>query len=311
MVVAELTGPVFIGGFGRSGTHAVGGLIGADPSIHLVETEIRLHAHRGGLADLLAGRAGLEAFCRACREQWWSRGFKRPQGLRRLLEEPDFEAALGEFESGFPGDPDGSSRRLVEAVVRPALERSGKPRWAELTGRSAVAARELHRVWPGAVFVNMIRDGRAIAGGHVSKVDMTDDPLKALDGWARMVRASHVALASIPADRVLVVNLDDLVARDREGQLALLGALLGLDDLEPMRAHLDSRVTAAKAHVGGWRTRMPPPEARKVERRYLRILRGFERDGIEWFRDPRDQSVAARAGSRLPSIHRTSLPVEA
>ncbi|UJA18839.1 hypothetical protein HJD18_00555 [Thermoleophilia bacterium SCSIO 60948] len=302
--------PVFIGGFGRSGTHAVGGLIGADPGFHLVETEIRLHAHGGGLADLVAGRTDLESFVRRCEERWWSRGAKRPQGIRRLLSREAFDRALDRFREEFADHPLPASRELVAEIVGPGLERSGRPRWAELTGRSAVCATELHRIWPDAVFVNMIRDGRAVAAGHVQKADMTDDPLKALDGWERMIRGSFAGLAAVPADRVLVIDLDHLAHSDREGVLGQLAGVLGVEDLGPMRGHMRANITAGRAHVGAWRERMPPPEARKVERRYLRILRGLRADGIGWFSDPRDQTRLARLGARLPSIHPNRLAAQ-
>ena len=52
-----------------------------------------------------------------------------------------------------------------------------------------------------------------------------------------------------------------------------------------MREFFDRKITPRKAHVGQWRERMPP-EARKVDRRYRRMMRAFHRDGIDWVPDP-------------------------
>ena len=68
--------PVFTGGFRRSGTHAIGPVVGADPRYHLVETEVRFHAVQGGLPDLLDGTIGVDRFIDNCWTQFWMRGFK-------------------------------------------------------------------------------------------------------------------------------------------------------------------------------------------------------------------------------------------
>lgn len=293
--------PVFIGGFGRSGTHAIGLLVGADPRYHLIETEIRMHAVRGGLPDVLEGRIGIDVFVATCWEEFWLRGFKRPQGIHRLIERDEYERALERFRSEFEADRWEAARRLMAAVTEPARERAGRPAWCELTGRSVIYAQTLVRMYPRVRFINMVRDGRAIAGGHVQKVDMTDEPLEALDRWERMIRASHAGIASVPAEHVLKLNLDDLVYNDREGTLNRVLQFLEIDDPAPMRAVFERRVTPRKAHVGQWRRRMPPQEARKVDRRYRRIVRRFRRDGIDWVPEPEP---------REPLLRRLREPVE-
>lgn len=296
----ELPHPVFIGGFGRSGTHAIGPLVGADPRYHLIETEVRLHAVKGGLADLLEDRTTLEAFCEACWSEWWLRGFKRPQGIHRLMEREDFEAALEEFRAGFAADRWQAGRRLMDRIVSRNVERSGKPAWAELTGRSVIYAPTLLKLWPRVRFINIVRDGRAIAGGHVKKIDMTDDPLEALANWERMIRASHAGMSAVPPEHVLKIKLDDLANDDREGTFRRVVEFLEIPDPEPMRAYFDANITAGKAHVGQWRERMPPPEGRKVDRRYRRMMRELGRDGIDWVPEPEPREL--RLGPvRLPT----------
>jgi hypothetical protein len=282
----EFPHPVFIGGFGRSGTHAIGPLVGAHPRYHLVETELRFHAVAGGLPELLEGRIGLDQFIDAIWKQHWLRGGKRPQGLHRVIEREELEAALDRFRSELDEDRWGAARRLVSAVADPLAERAGKPAWVELTGRCVVFAPILLRVFPNARFINIVRDGRAIAGGHLKKIDMTDDPIEALTRWERMIRASDAGIRAAGPGAVLKIKLDDLVHADREGTFARVVEFLEIDDPEPMRRFFDRRIKAEKAHVGKWRERMPPPEARKVDRRYRRIVRRLHRDGIDWVPAP-------------------------
>jgi hypothetical protein len=283
--------PIFIGGFGRSGTHAIGPLVGAHPRYHLIETEARFHAVKGGLPDLLAGRVELDSFLEGCRGVWWKRGFMRPQGLHRLVERDELERALTEFEAAYAADPWEAGRRLVRQVIEPKAKRAGKPSWVELTGRSILYAPTLLRLFPNARFINMVRDGRAVAGGHVKKIDMTDDPLEALEGWERMVRASHEAIRAVPERSVLVIHLDDLVARDREAAYRRVVEFLEVEDDAPMRRYFDKRISADRAHVGQWRERMPPPEARKVDRRYRKMIRELQRDGVWWAPTPEDDGL--------------------
>lgn len=296
--------PIFIGGFGRSGTHAIGPLVAAHPRYHLVATEARFHAVQGGLPDLLDGRTTLESFIDGCRGTWWKRGFMRPQGLHRLVERDDLEAALEAFQADFARDPWEASRRLVRCLVDPGAEREGKPSWVELTGRSIIYAPTLLRLFPRARFINMVRDGRAIAGGHVKKIDMTDDPMDALVKWERMVRASHEGIRAVPEDAALVIHLDDLVARDREATFARIVEFLEVDDDAPMRRWFDKKISADRAHVGQWRERMPPPEARRVDRRYRKMIRELHRDGIWWAPAPEDEGL--RLGPlRIPTSVRS------
>ena len=288
--------PVFIGGFGRSGTHAIGPIVGADPRYHLVETEVRFHAVKGGLPDVLDDTIEPEQFVQNCWEKFWMRGFKRPQGVHRLIAKEDFDRALAEFTSGFADDRWEAGRRLLKAVCDPTAERAGKPAWCELTGRSVVFAPTLLRLFPRIRFLNIVRDGRAIAGGHVQKIDMTDEPLEALEKWDRMIRASHAGMNAVPPEHVLKIKLDDLVYHDREGTLRRVADFLEVEDAGPMREFMDRSITPRKAHVGKWRTRMPPPEARKVDRRYRRMVREFRRDGIDWVPDPEPRELPWRRG---------------
>jgi hypothetical protein len=295
--------PIFIGGFGRSGTHAVGPLVGAHPRYHLVETEARFHAVQGGLPDLLAGETTMESFLDGCRNAWWQRGFMRPQGLHRLVDRDELEAALSAFERAFPGDPWEAGRELMERLIGAAAKRAGKPSWVELTGRSVIYAPTLLRLFPDARFINMVRDGRAVAGGHVKKIDMTDDPIEALHKWERMVRASHRGIRAVPEEAVLVIHLDDLVSRDREATFRRVVDFLQIDDDAPMRDWFDRKISADRAHVGQWRERMPPPEARRVDRRYRKMIRDLHRDGVWWAPAPEDGGL--RLGPlRIPTSAR-------
>lgn len=284
---ADFPEPIFVGGPGRSGTHPMGRLIEAHPRYHRIRTEARFHASPGGLPDLVAGRTDMESFLGRMRGPWWLRGWGQRQGLQRLVDEDEREAALRAFEADFERDELAASGALIRAFMDAPAAREGKPAWVELTGQTIEHAPFLVGLLPNARFINMVRDGRAVVAGMLRKVDMTDDPMKALEKWESMVRESDAGIRSLPPERLLTVHLDDFVAHDREATLERVIDFLCLDDDRPVREFFVEHISAEAAHVGAWRERMAPPDARRVDRRYRRLVRRLRRDGVEWTPAPR------------------------
>ena len=283
--------PIFVGGVGRSGTHAMGRLVAAHPRYHLIRTEARFHASPGGLPDLLEGRVEMAPFLARMRGNWWKRGYGQGQGLQRLVDEQQREVALRAFEREFEEDPWEASRRLIRALLDPPAERDGKPSWVEVTGQAIEQAALLLRLLPRARFINMVRDGRAVVAGMLKKVNMTDDPMQALAKWESMVRSSHAAMSAVPSEAILIVQLDDLTALDRERSFERVVEFLEVDDDAPLRKYFNRRISAEAANVGRWRLRMAPQDARRVDRRYRKVVRALHRDGVWWAPEPEDEGI--------------------
>ena len=295
--VEPFPGPVFIGGSARAGTHATGRLVAAHPRYHLIPVEVRFHAARGGLPDLLAGEVGPDEFAERCRGYWWRSGLRRLRGD----EEGDrawLDAALERFRAAYDREPAGACRELVQAVLDPEAERHGKPSWTEVTGPNIAAAPALLRLLPRARFINMVRDGRAVVASMLKKQGMTDDPLRALEIWERRVRHADAAMRRVTPGAALVLSLDDLVAFDREGTFRRLVEFLEVEDDASMRSHFEQHVSADRAHVGRWRERMAPPDARRVDRHYRRVIRDLRRDGIGWAPEPEPRMARLRSARR-------------
>jgi hypothetical protein len=282
----EFPNPIFIGGVGRSGTHVMARLIGAGDRYHRVRTEARFHAWEGGLPDLCEGRTTLDAFLGRMRGHWWQRGANQRQGLHRICGREVFDDALGRFEAAFAEAPIEASRDLVSELLGHEARERGKPSFAEATGPTVEYAEFLRRLFPRAKFVNMVRDGRAVVAATLKKVNLTDEPGRALERWEGMVRAADASRRELGDDLVLSVFLEDLAAHDREGSFERLRAFLELDDPGPMREYFDAEISAERAHVGAWRERMAPADARWVDRRYRRLVRRLRRQGLTWMPAP-------------------------
>ncbi len=278
--------PIFVGGSARSGSHALGRLLGTHPRYALLEVEARFHGATGGLCDLLTGNTDLDSFTQRCLGMWWQRGLKQHRGLHVIIGRRELEAALGEFGAAFDAEPWEASRRLVRAVLDPAAERAGKPAWVDLSGSNIKSAPTLVKLFPRAKFIHMVRDGRAVAAAILRKRDMTDDLRQALGHWETRIRRSHAGLSDMPPGSVLTILLDDLTAHDRERTYARLVGFLEIEDDRPIRRHFDRTISADRAHVGRWRQRIAPADARWVDRRYRKLVRQMRREGIDWIPEP-------------------------
>jgi hypothetical protein len=297
----EFPGPILIGGSARSGTHAMGRLLDSHPRYHLIRTEARFHSSPKGLPDLFTGDVSMERFLELCRGHWWRRGFKSKGGMNRIVSHERLEESLAAFERDFDTDPWEAGRALVGALLDQAAAAAGKPSWAEVSGWNIHSAPTLARLLPHARFINMVRDGRAVAAGHLKKRSLTDDPIQALKHWEKRVRSADAAIRTLPPDRVLTVELDDLAVRDREAVYARVVTLLEIEDDAPMREYFDRHISAEGAHFGRWRERMAPADARRVDRRYRRLVRELHRDGITWVPEAADGGVRIRGKPlRLP-----------
>lgn len=297
----DLPAPIFVGGSARSGTHAMGRLLSADPHYHLIPLEVRVHAAGSGLPDLLAGRATMDRFLGRVRGFWWERGKQQNRGLKLLLEREDLDAALDEFQAGYEDDRIAASRRLVQRLLDPVAERAGKPHWTEVSGRNIASSPTILQLFPEAKFVHMFRDGRAVAASIVNKESMTDDPMVALRHWNKRMRAADAALREMPPEKVLFMRLDDLSALDRDASFERLVRFVGLEDPGPMRDYFDSKVSSEAAHFGKWRERIPEDDARRIERVYGRVLRDLHRDGITWVPSPGEAGLPGRVWNPVPA----------
>lgn len=238
--------PIFVGGSARSGTHMLGQLVGADPRYHAIEAEARFHCGRGGLPDLLSGGTDLDSFCERMLGGWWIRGWGQHTGLQRIVSRAALETAVAEFRDRFPGAPREACRGLVASVMVPARRRAGSPAGSTFRARTCAA--------------------------HPP--------------WRACFRGSHSGLRQLPPERALTVFLDDLAALDRQSTLERLVDFLEVGDPAPIRRHFNEHISAERAHVGAWRERIAPADARWLDRHYRRVVRRLRREGIELIHSP-------------------------
>lgn len=282
-------GLVFVGGTGRSGTHALAQLLGRHSRFADVPIEARFHCNKRGMPDLLEGRITLHAYVEKLRGFWWHRVRidGQPRGLYNLLRQADFDLAVERFEATYADDPLEACRQLYLDLLWPLALRREKPGLVEMSSHNVRESQTIRRLFPDARIIHALRDGRDSASSVTSKTWGPRSIGAGIGWWADRLRAIEAgvrgiedgAAFSIPSERFRVVMLDQLVGSDREVTYSGLLEFLGIDDEPEMRGFFESEMTPSRAHVGRWREELRPAGRLWVQRRYERTVAALEREG--------------------------------
>jgi Sulfotransferase family len=280
---------VFIGGTGRSGTHALAQLLGRHSRLADVPIEARFHCNKRGMPDLLEGRITLQGYIAKLRGFWWHRVRVdgQPRGLYNVLRQAEFDAALERFEAAYTEDPIRGCRDLYLDLLMPVADRRGKPGLVEMSSHNIRASQTLLRLFPDAHFIHALRDGRDSAASVTGKTWGPRRVGAAIGWWADRLRSIEEGIRgdedgasfSIPEDRFRVVLLEDLVGERRDVTYADLLGFLGIEDEPGVREFFDAEMTPESAHLGRWRQQLSPPGRLWVQRRYEWTVAALEREG--------------------------------
>lgn len=274
--------PLFVGGTGRSGTHAVAKLLGKHSQLYYVSRELRFHTDRGGLPDLFEGRIDTEKFLTNMREYYWRRpgADGRVRGLHSKFKKKRFEKALDEFEVAAESDLRAAGAGLLRALLDPMAAEEGKPIWIEQTPQTAAAGGTLNEMFPELRMIHMVRDGRDVASSVNHQPWGPGTMRGGLKWWEKRLRAADAGVAAIPSERVLVMSLEDLIVNDREASYQALLDFLGLQDERRLRKHFDKQLVAENANIGRWRREMSERRQRRIDSAYEKALDAMAADGL-------------------------------
>jgi hypothetical protein len=303
---SELAGPVFIGGTGRSGTHAMSRLLGKHSAYYYFRREMRFHTDRGGFPDLLSGAITADGFLANMRGKFWRRtgADGKPRGLSDKFTEDAYERALEAFRSEYDRDPHAACRALMHSLLDPLTWEAGRRVWIEQTPPTVAAARTLHAIFPGMKMIHMVRDGRDVACSVIRKDWGPSSVGSAIPWWEDRIRACHAATSGLPQERVLVMHLEDLVDLRRPRMYQRTLNFLGVEDEKPMRRFFRGRMPPEAANLGRWRSELSEPEQEKISRQYRESLERMAKDGVSTapslaragFDDPRPSGARAWLG---------------
>lgn len=247
--------PLFVVGSSRSGTTLLRLMLTRHPRIAVPpEGEFLLPLRRrfGGFAG---ERARIAAFATA------------------VLATPKLEnwgLAAAELEEFLVGRAPRRYAELAEGVYRLWALRRGKPqaRWGDKNNAHVAHIPELADLFPDAVFLHLVRDGRDVAcsyrdlvrvrGPHAPR--LPTGLVGATRRWRDHVRAADAACARLGPGRAFEIRYEPLV-RDPRGTLEELCFFLGLPFDEAMLAPERAAGDEPKSwDAWKWRTREPPSE---------------------------------------------------
>jgi hypothetical protein len=305
---------VFVGGTGRSGTHVMAELLDRHSTLYSVPIECRFHCNPNGLADVVSGRATPAEFLRKLRGYWWHRvrvgdrafvrlrwrarlrrsdSAPRLRGLHKIVPRERFERAAARFEEATAGlsvrpggEPDerlvAACRRLYLDLLAPLAQEAGKPGLVEMSCFTIAAAPGLQRIFPEALFIHSVRDGRDAGSSKVSLREKAHHPTDALSGiewWEGRLRLAEEGTRGMrDPSRLHVVCLDELVWGDRDATYEGVLRFLGIEDEPAMRDFFERHMNAENAHRERWRKGLDEAQQRAVVDRYERALERLERE---------------------------------
>lgn len=284
--------PVFIGGTGRCGTHALAALVAAGGGHAAIPAELRLHVAPTGLPAYVEGRVSRATMARRLRAHWWSHQTPWDPGTRRgaatFTPRRTWEIALARLRGARPGAPRAEvARRFVTDLLDSVASRAATPSWVEKSPDNCLAAARLVRLFPDARVIEIHRDGRDAACSLMGFPWAPDTFAEALAWWEQRMLASRAGMAAVAPEHRLTIALEDLVSDARERTLDQIAELTQPRDPAAQRRWFDRELDPARARIGRWRSDLPAAAHAEAEELYARSL---ERLGAPRPRPPSELS---------------------
>ena len=284
--------PVFVGGTGRSGTTVMGDLLGFHEDIRTsVPIEIKFLANKSGLLQLVFGRdtpsnqpkisifnlraqrirrisekakfAKIQVeFLDRIWNSWWDIDAPPPhgRGLQSGISKERFEFLINRLISNLRINRVWAARRFMRDFISSQEDHAGQKYWVETTPLNIAQARRILKLFPDALFINMVRDPRDVIASLLTKNWGPTTPLEGLEWIEKRLRDAHKALAHIPANQKITIALEDLAINNRLQSYQSLLKFLNLGDDAGMKEFFETHLSAEAAMSGRWKQEIATPE---------------------------------------------------
>jgi len=284
--------PVFVGGTGRSGTTVMGDLLGFHEDIRTsVPIEIKFLANKSGLLQLVFGRdtpsnqpkisifnlraqrirrisekakfAKIQVeFLDRIWNSWWDIDAPPPhgRGLQSGISKERLEFLINRLISNLRINRVWAARRFMRDFISSQNDHAGQKYWVETTPLNIAQARRILKLFPDALFINMVRDPRDVIASLLTKNWGPTTPLEGLEWIEKRLRDAHEALAHIPANQKITIALEDLAINNRLQSYQALLKFLNLGDDAGMKEFFETHLSAEAAMSGRWKQEIATPE---------------------------------------------------
>jgi len=284
--------PVFVGGTGRSGTTVMGDLLDCHEQIRTsVPIEIKFLANKSGLLQLVFGRDTLNAqtkigifnlraqrrkriserdkfkkiqseFIDRIWNSWWDIDAPPPhgRGLQSGISKEKLEYLINRLLRDLRINRIWAARRFMRDFISSQHAHQNQKYWVETTPLNIAQARRIKKIFPNALFINMVRDPRDVIASLLTKNWGPTTPLEGLEWIEKRLIDAHTALREIPAKAQITIALEDLAINHRELTYQSLLNFLNLEDCLAMQEFFQTQLTAQAATSGRWRDEIATPE---------------------------------------------------
>ena len=286
--------PVFVGGTGRSGTTIMGDLLGKHPEIRTsTPIEIKFLSNRLGLLDVVFGRdesqknkkGSVSIFNyriyrkRKLREKekqakilaefedqvwskWWDIDAPPPhgRGLVSGISRPVLESLLSSLRRDLKINRIWAARRFMKRFIALQDEAGSEKYWVETTPMNIRTADKLLKLFPNALFINMVRDPRDVIASLITKNWGPTTPMEGITWIEKRLTDGNNALKHVPAKQKITIALEDLAIKHREDTYRKLTNFLSISDAPEMRKFFETELTPEKATSGRWKKEISSPE---------------------------------------------------
>jgi hypothetical protein len=280
-VARELSDTVFILGPARSGTTLLYKVMCLHPQVAFISN---WRSHFGGLPASARLNRVARRLPSTARRTWFEAGANAyVYGSRRRLADRLFPAPVeGEpvyTRAGVarPGGPEPAGvdpQVALPAAFRGIRRQANGPCLVSKRIANNLRVPQLHRIFPEARFVVLIRDGRAVADS-LARVDWWEssfvwwyggtpaawraegrDPWEmCARNWMEEIEAIEEGLQAVPDEQVMRLRYEDLV-EDSTHTFERVAAFVGLPDESAWRASLAA--VPIRDQNDGWRARLDP-----------------------------------------------------
>jgi len=252
--------------------------------------EIRFLANDHGVAEALTMATGSlrrrlrsKREARLCLERtktlWFWRAAKI--GLHTSISIEDLNALGEAYLAEFGKDPVAASQKFTYAIMSKVAREANGRRWVDTTPANARISEQIEPIYPQSQVIAMIRDGRDVAASFVEQNFGPNEIFASLRQWEKRTLLIHQAtLASTPG-RCIIVDMLDLVDRERETTLQHICDFLNVPVDPGMKAWFDETVNAENAHVGRWRTQFDSETTMEIDRVYGEMVEQLRDQGVQ------------------------------
>jgi Sulfotransferase family len=243
------------------------------------------------------------------------RPFDRETLIADLMENPrfaDWQLAEPAARAAIQGASDFPS--AIRSLFAAYAAAAGKARYGDKTPPFVLHIPELAEMFPEAVFIHVIRDGRDVAASLTQTDFGTGSTLRAADIWVRRVRRGRASGSRLGPSRYLEIRYEALV-QDPSDTIEDVARFVGIEPIEdmlhpelgsssiPPRERLRHAGLIRPITVGlrDWRTEMASRDVAAVEAVAGELLSelGYERRYPQPPAAARARAAASRASTAL------------